>query len=215
MKQTNLLRSSTFDFFSNSLFLNRDTSSGDSRTRAQPESSITLYIVERKLSCSIYLYHHPLHLLRLLTRALFIGHCHYSYIFIHVFLSQWWKWGWRSPRQGWKGGVQLGYSEPNSKYQFFYFQVHNNLTKTNIMHQQLQKICREKVCRLKKFFEQILEIQVKYPLHPQKLLAPTPVLWPTNLSSKLPAQTHQLHYLASTNSYSDTITTYRKTAVVL
>jgi len=36
-----------------------------------------------------------------------------------------------------------------------------------------------------------------------------------NLSSKLPTQTHQLHYPASKTSFSDTITSCRKTAVVL
>jgi len=36
-----------------------------------------------------------------------------------------------------------------------------------------------------------------------------------NLSSKLPTQTHQLHYPASRTSFSYTITSCRKTAVVL
>ena len=36
-----------------------------------------------------------------------------------------------------------------------------------------------------------------------------------NLSSKLPTQTHQLHYPASRTSFPDTITSCRKTAVVL
>jgi len=36
-----------------------------------------------------------------------------------------------------------------------------------------------------------------------------------NLSSKLPTQAHQLHYSASRTSFCDTITSYRKTAVVL
>jgi len=36
-----------------------------------------------------------------------------------------------------------------------------------------------------------------------------------NLSSKLPVKTHQLHYPASRTSFSDTITSYRKTSVLL
>jgi len=36
-----------------------------------------------------------------------------------------------------------------------------------------------------------------------------------NLSSKLPTKIHQLHYPASGKSFSDTITSCRKTAIVL
>jgi len=36
-----------------------------------------------------------------------------------------------------------------------------------------------------------------------------------NLSSELPMKIHQLHHLASRTSFSCTITSYRKTAVVL
>ena len=43
---------------------------GDSDTRVQPESSITIYIAERQLAHFVYLCHHPIHWLRLLTRAL-------------------------------------------------------------------------------------------------------------------------------------------------
>ena len=60
--------------------------SGDSGTRAPrayPESSITIYIGEREHACFVYLYHHPqAHFTKLLTRALFFGACHCSYIFV-------------------------------------------------------------------------------------------------------------------------------------
>jgi len=36
-----------------------------------------------------------------------------------------------------------------------------------------------------------------------------------NLNSKLPTQTHQLHHLASRTAFSNTITSHRKTAVLL
>jgi len=45
---------------------------------------------------------------------------------------------------------QLGYKQPNAKYQIFYFQVYGNMVEENRMYQQLQKMCREKVC-LKSF----------------------------------------------------------------
>jgi len=38
---------------------------------------------------------------------------------------------------------------------------------------------------------------------------------PYNLSSALPTQTHQLHYIVSRTSLSDTIASYRKTSVLL
>ena len=51
--------------------------SGDSGTRApraEPESSITLYIGERELVCFVYLRHHPRsHFIKLLIRDLFLG----------------------------------------------------------------------------------------------------------------------------------------------
>jgi len=50
--------------------------------RAQPEQSVTLYIVERELSYFVHLCHHPLHWLSLLTRAICIEPCHSSYIFV-------------------------------------------------------------------------------------------------------------------------------------
>jgi len=51
-------------------------------TRATPESSITIYTVERELVCYVYLCHHSLHLLKLLNQGPFIGYCHCTYIFI-------------------------------------------------------------------------------------------------------------------------------------
>ena len=56
--------------------------SGDSNAEDQPESSTTVYIVERELACFVCLCHQPLHWLRLLTRALCIGPCLCSYIFV-------------------------------------------------------------------------------------------------------------------------------------
>jgi len=41
-----------------------------------------LHNVERELACFVYLCHQPLHQLRLLTRALFIGPYQCSYIFV-------------------------------------------------------------------------------------------------------------------------------------
>ena len=49
---------------------------------------------------------------------------------------------------------QLGYKQPNAKYQIFYFQVYGNMVEENRMYQQLQKMCREKVC-LKSFSDKI------------------------------------------------------------
>jgi len=50
---------------------------------AQPESSITSYIGECELVCFVYLCHHPRsHFTKLLTRDLFFGPCHCSYIFV-------------------------------------------------------------------------------------------------------------------------------------
>jgi len=61
--------------------------SGDSSTRDQPEPSTPLYIVERGLACFVCLCSHPLHWLRLLTLAISIGHCQYSYIFVSCWPS--------------------------------------------------------------------------------------------------------------------------------
>jgi len=58
--------------------------SGDSGTRAEAESLITIYIVECELACFAYLCHHPLNGLKLLTRALFSGPCQCSYIFVSL-----------------------------------------------------------------------------------------------------------------------------------
>ena len=61
----------------------RFVTSGDCGTRAQPESSITIYnIAECELDCFAYLCHHPLHWSRLSNRALIIGPCHCSDIFV-------------------------------------------------------------------------------------------------------------------------------------
>ena len=46
---------------------------------------------------------------------------------------------------------QLGYLELSFKYQFFYFQVCDNMVEENRMCKQLQKSCREKVSRIKVF----------------------------------------------------------------
>jgi len=64
---------------------------------------------------------------------------------------------------------QLGYYEPNFKYQIFYFQVYGNLVEENMMYKQLQKFCRKKVCRIKVFGQNIL-------CTPQKLPVPTSML---------------------------------------
>jgi len=66
---------------------------------------------------------------------------------------------------------------------------------------------------------------VKYTLEQRRLTKLTlPVGWlrfillavqTDNLISKLPTQTHQLHYFASRMSFSDTVTSCRKTAVLL
>jgi len=56
--------------------------SGDSSTRDQPEPSNTLYHVERELARFACLCYHPLYWLRLLTLAVSIRHCQYSYIFV-------------------------------------------------------------------------------------------------------------------------------------
>jgi len=57
--------------------------SGTRAPRASPESSITIYIGERKRACFVCLFHHPRsHFIKLLTRPLFCGPCHCSYIFV-------------------------------------------------------------------------------------------------------------------------------------
>ena len=57
--------------------------SGTRAPRAQPWSSITIYIGERELACFVYLCHHrQSHFTKLLTRALLFGPCHCSYIFV-------------------------------------------------------------------------------------------------------------------------------------
>ena len=57
--------------------------SGYSGIRAPPVFSITIYIRERKLACFVCLIHHPRsHFTKLLTRLLFFGPCHCSYIFV-------------------------------------------------------------------------------------------------------------------------------------
>ena len=66
---------------------NSSVGSNDSGTRDQPRSSTTLYIVERELAWLAYLCHYPLHWLRLLTRALSIGSCQCSYIFVSCWTS--------------------------------------------------------------------------------------------------------------------------------
>jgi len=45
--------------------------------------------------------------------------------------------------------VSLLKNKTNFKYQFFYFQVYGVMLEENRMYQQLTKICREKVCRIK------------------------------------------------------------------
>ena len=64
--------------------------SGDSCTRApraQPESSITIYIVEREFAYFVHMCHHSLHWLRLLTQALFSGPSHSHILSFHVWPS--------------------------------------------------------------------------------------------------------------------------------
>ena len=61
--------------------------SGDSSTRDEPESSTTLYIVERELACFACLCQHPLPWSRLLTLAFSIGHCQCSCIFVSCWPS--------------------------------------------------------------------------------------------------------------------------------
>jgi len=57
--------------------------SGTRAPRAYPESSVTICIRERGLVCFVYLCHHPRsHFTKLLTRAVFFGPCHCSYIFV-------------------------------------------------------------------------------------------------------------------------------------
>jgi len=52
-------------------------------SRAEPESLITIYnIVEWKFHCFVYLCHHTLHWLWLLTWGLCIGLCYFSSIFV-------------------------------------------------------------------------------------------------------------------------------------
>ena len=54
------------------------------RRGLSPRSSILImiHIVQRELICSVYLCHHPLHLLKLLNRDLFIVPCYCSYILV-------------------------------------------------------------------------------------------------------------------------------------
>ena len=64
--------------------------SGDSCTRApraQPESSITIYIVERELAYFVHLRHHSLHWLRLLTWTYFSGPSHSHILSFHIWPS--------------------------------------------------------------------------------------------------------------------------------
>jgi len=55
--------------------------------RAHPASSITIHIVEGELACFVYLCHHPLHWLRFLPQALFIGPSHCMFIYFRSILS--------------------------------------------------------------------------------------------------------------------------------
>jgi len=51
--------------------------------RVSPESSTTIYIGERELACFACLFHYPQsHIFKLLTRDLFFGPCHCSYIVV-------------------------------------------------------------------------------------------------------------------------------------
>jgi len=43
----------------------------------------------------------------------------------------------------------------------FYFHVYGKMAEENIMYQELQKICREKVCRIKSFSGKFEEISSK------------------------------------------------------
>ena len=45
----------------------------------------------------------------------------------------------------------LGYEEPNFKYLIFYCHIYGNTVEENMKYQQLQKICGEKVCCMKRF----------------------------------------------------------------
>ena len=52
---------------------NRAVATPDTGSRAQPESSITIYIVERELACLVYLCLHPLH-----TKVVNLGSFHWA-----------------------------------------------------------------------------------------------------------------------------------------
>jgi len=76
---------------SNSCFVSRDTET-DFKALAKHQRflnmeslllhGIALFCATRAFLLCIYLRHHPLHWLRLQTRALFIGLCQCSYIFV-------------------------------------------------------------------------------------------------------------------------------------
>jgi len=66
---------------------------------------------------------------------------------------------------------QLGYQEQEFKCQIFYSNVYGNMVEENRMYQQLQKFCMENVCCMKVFRGNLSKIC----LHPQKMLAPTPM----------------------------------------
>ena len=67
--------------YSNTAILWHNGDSGSRAHRAKPESSITIYVVTCELACFVNLCQHPLHWLRLVTQAFFIGTFH-CFIFV-------------------------------------------------------------------------------------------------------------------------------------
>jgi len=63
-------------------------------------------------------------------------------------------------------------SKTNFEYQFVLFQVYGNIVEEIIMYQQLQKICREKVYRIKVFRENLENFGQNILCTPKKLPAP-------------------------------------------